>query len=177
MSLGSSLSFSPSSPCRVFANADSLFYYAREARHGKRSLSPEEIQRLLSHARQPDTTNVTSVSIRGDGDMARGREKQGGPEEDGEQERNINQEARGAGDGQSLRIHSPTWEEEQLYDGNHVLGDSTEAVDQCSPLHSSYDEATLQPPVDQSGAQGGVGDVQTGSQASVESWMNTQEVA
>ena len=167
----------------MFANADSLFYYAREARHGKRSLSPEEIQRLLSHARDQDVTNVTSVTIRGDTadrDTARDREEQGELEEEdeglGEREGSISQDARGMGDGQSLHINSPSLEEEKLYDGGHVLGDSTDPADQWSPLYSSYDQPVLQSPVDQDGAQGGVGDERTGSQASVESWMNAQEV-
>ena len=168
----------------MFANADSLFYYAREARHGRRSFSPEEIQRLLSHARDPDTANVTSVAIRGDtidGDTAGVREEEGELEEDGgdlgERGESINQEARGVGDGQSLRINSPSLEEEKLNNGGHVLGDCIDAVDQWSLLYSSHDQPVLQSPVDQSGAQGGVGDERTGSQASVESWMNAQEVS
>ena len=48
---------------RVFANADSLFYYAREARLGNRPLSTEEIQALLNKAREPAAGNVTLTAV------------------------------------------------------------------------------------------------------------------
>ena len=170
----------------MFANADSLFYYAREARHGQRSLSQEEIHRLLSQARDPDTTNVTSVSVRHDAfeeDIIREREDLEGLGEGEEAEGDEGQGMRGTGDGQSLHVSSPTLEKEQLNDGSDVLADScdpltsTHAVDQWSPHQAGYDESVFRSQVDQSGAQGGVGDGQTESQASIESWMNTQEVS
>lgn len=154
------------SPCRVFANADSLFYYAREARLGKRLLSPEEIQALLNCVREPETT-VTSVPIKN------GHEACGG------QERDENLEARGTGDGKSLG--SPTLEGEQqemelltTAAGSFNTLNSAQDVDQWSPEPTSsndYTKLMIQSPVDQSGGSGGVGDERRGSQASVESWM------
>ena len=41
--------------CRVFANAESLFYYARKGRPSRRTLSQEEIKALLAQARISST--------------------------------------------------------------------------------------------------------------------------
>ena len=41
--------------CRVFANAESLFYYARKGRPSRRTLSQEEIMALLAQARISST--------------------------------------------------------------------------------------------------------------------------
>ena len=172
----------PSLALRVFANADSLFYYARVARLGKRLLSPEEIQALLSRAKEPEATNVTSVPI------AR-RDIEGG-EEDGEESGG----GRGVGGGNK--------EGGRVGDENGFHGDSASdgfgmsddliatyssggfdptntagVADQWSPQHTrgeGYGESNdpiIQPPVDQSSEVGGVGKERRRSQASVESWM------
>ena len=55
------------STCRVFANAESLFYYTTFSRPTKKLLSQEEIRRLLAQATTPSdgpgpTTCTTSIS-------------------------------------------------------------------------------------------------------------------
>lgn len=146
----------------MFANADSLFYYAREARLGKRLLSQEEIQALLNHAREPVATHVTSVpvtrsrevieedEVRED-ELCGGQGEYGGPEDD------ENQGVRGAGDGKSLHI-----EGEMDVLGYDPL--SSDQGEQLIPLHSS--DHALHPPSDASG-----GGEPTDSRTSMESWM------
>ena len=52
--------------CRCFANADTLFYYAREARHEAGSLSLHDVQALLGetqqHSRQAASTEHAAAS-------------------------------------------------------------------------------------------------------------------
>ncbi len=45
---------------RVFANAESLFYYAKEGRPNRRTLSQQEIQSLLAQAQAAMATEVTA---------------------------------------------------------------------------------------------------------------------
>ena len=169
----------PAPPLRVFANADSLFYYAREARLGKRLLSQEEIQALLSHARDPVTTHVTSVPVREvieeDGaqedELCGGQGGYGGPEDDGEQggygapEGDENQGVREAGDGKSPNIEGEM--DVVAYDS---LG--SDQVEQLIPLQGS--DHALHPAVDQSDASGDGGEP-ADSRTSMESWMLDRE--
>ena len=46
---------------RVFANAETLFYYARDARSTTKLLSPEEIQALLAQTKKK--TNVNNLAF------------------------------------------------------------------------------------------------------------------
>ena len=169
----------PALPLRVFANADSLFYYARDARLGKRLLSPEEIQALLSRAKEPEATNVTSVPITR-------RDIEGG-EEDGEDiggGRGVGREGGGVGDENGFHGDSASdgfgMSDDLIatyssggFDPTNTAG----VADQWSPQHTrgeGYGESNnpiIQPPVDQSGEVGGVGKERRRSQASVESWM------
>ena len=125
-------------------------------------LSPEEIQALLNHAREPDAANMTAVPVRQDDVFGGLGEQEGDREHHGEHE---NQEVGGTGDGQSLGFDNPTLEDKQLEHGSEVIQTSggfdtytTQAVDQWSP-------------VDHSGTCGVVGEEQMGSQASVDSWI------
>lgn len=165
----------------MFANADSLFYYAREARLGKRLLSQEEIQALLSHARDPESTHVTSVPVKRnqevieedepqEDELCGGQGEYGGPEGDGGQgeyggpEDDENQGVRGAGDGKSLKIEG----EMDVIPYDPL---SSDQVEQLIPLHGS--DHALHPAVDQSDASG-VGEP-TDSRTSMESWMLDRE--
>lgn len=157
--------------CRVFANADSLFYYAREARLGKRLLSPEEIQALLSRARDPVATHVTSVPITRsqiieedemqEDDLSGGQGGFGGPEDD------ENQGVRGAGDGKSVHMAS-------LFEGEkQEMDDPVNQEDQW--LLQPSGDYPPHPPVDQSEATGVSQPAH--SQPLMESWMLDREEA
>ena len=164
----------------MFANSDSLFYYAREARLGQRMLSPEEIQALLSHAREPDTTNITSVPVTGSrgavgedsGVCEELREKEGKIRGEGEGE-----EERGVGDGQSLGFDSPTFiTRQQVGMEGEVLLESSgfdpmisaQETDQWSPYRpcSIGSDSEFQSPAHHSGACGGVGEERPNSHIS-----------
>ena len=164
----------------MFANADSLFYYAREARLGKRLLSPEEIQALLSHARDSgDHTHHTSVS--GHTHNTSQRKSTSEDEErgngEGEGEEIESEEVRELGFDQSLGFRSCSVEEEK-----------SRFVDVCLQMSGGFayargreeclqDDAMVQeefetePLVDHSDPCGGEGEVPTDSHTSVESWL------
>ena len=157
----------------MFANADSLFYYAREARLGKRLLSPEEIQALLSQARDSSSqAHVTSVSVsqRGSGETRETGE--GGDIGEGEE----------IGDGESLGFGSPTlggdggdWGEAGL----QISGGFkyTHNVEEKLTEPNQASEVEMEPPEDHSGTYGGQGEGPTGSHTSVESWMANDGVS
>lgn len=46
----------------MFANAETLFYYARHVRPTSKLLSPEEIHALLAQTKEASPTNVTEVN-------------------------------------------------------------------------------------------------------------------
>ena len=163
----------------MFANADSLFYYAREARLGKRLLSQEEIQALLSQTRDSSShTHVTSVSVsqRGSGET---RETGEGGDIG---ERGEGGETRESGDGESLGFGSPTlggdggeWGEAGL----QISGGFkyTHNVEEKLTEPNQASEVEMEPPEDHSGTYGGQGEGPTGSHTSVESWMANDGVS
>lgn len=183
----------------MFANADSLFYYAREARLGKRLLSQEEIQALLSHARDPESTHVTSVPVKRsqevieedepqEDELCGGQGEYGGPEGDRGQGEYGGLEGDGGpeGDGGQGEYKGPEDDENQ---GVRGAGDgkslkiegemdvipydplSSDQVEQLIPLHGS--DHALHPAVDQNDASGG--GEPTDSRTSMESWMLDRE--
>ena len=174
--------YSPPPPPRVFANADSLFYYAREARLGKRRLSPEEIQALLSHARDSGE-NTTSISV----EQQRQSTAECEEEEEEEEEEGGEEEERGedggiGGEGevgfdQSLGFSSTSVEGEgekksRLGGDNLQMSGGFEygrSKEELSTEHTVVEG--MEPPEDHSGPCGGEGDVPTDSRTSVESWI------
>lgn len=132
---------------------------------------------MLSHARDPVTTHVTSVPIREvieeegtqEDELSGGKGEYGGPEGDGGQgeygglEGDENQGVRGAGDGKSLNIEG----EMDVIASDPLNSDQ---VEQLIPLHGS--DYALHPAMDQSDASGGE---PTDSRTSMESWMLDRE--
>lgn len=167
---------------------------------GKRLLSPEEIQALLSHARDSgDHTHTTSVpghthdhtpiasEIVDQGELTKSeeneREGEGGEGRGEEGEGQSLQELREAGFDQSLGFSPcPVEGEKPRFEdfSPQVSGgfEYSRGQEQSSADHAEVEEEiVMEPPVDHSGQGGGEGDVPPGSHTSVESWMVAEDVS
>lgn len=158
----------------MFANADSLFYYAREARLTDKLLSPEEIQALLNYAREPSTT-VTMVPT----EERQGQEGGGGGGEEGESEEGEGDdeeecggrgkgkkecEGEGVGEGYNnpFQVVLPIVEEDRS---------ATQFCVEPVPRPPPSTHTVSGPPANYSQEEGEMVEEQPSSQISAESWM------